>query len=273
MTVSVQVSSQEFLYDQVIRHVRGLVEAGTLKPGDRAPSLRAMSRQLRVSISTVSQAYAALQDLGVLRVRPQSGYYVDGAAGRPQDSPVPRKTAVSQQPRKVRFGELFEEIFSVANDPEVVPLRGRGTQCRTDAGKGCAAGHPEGRRTSPRTCDRLLLPARQCRTAPRDCASLRRPRPGDRPRQRDRHLGLQRGPGAESAVGHTAWRHRRGRVTDLFLGTAADRAYGAAGGRDRFRSGDRDVSGCAGRCNRDDGYQGRGRGAEFQQSARLADAR
>ena len=122
MTVSVQVSSQEFLYDQVIRHVRGLVEAGTLKPGDRAPSLRAMSRQLRVSISTVSQAYAALQDLGVLRVRPQSGYYVDGAAGRPQDSPVPRKTAVSQQPRKVRFGELFEEIFSVANDPEVVPL-------------------------------------------------------------------------------------------------------------------------------------------------------
>lgn len=122
MTVSAQTSSHGFLYDQVIGHVRQLVDKGTLKPGDRAPSLRALSRQLRVSISTVSQAYAALQELGVLRVRPQSGYYVDSAAGRPQDSPVPRKTAVSQQPRKVRFGELFEEIFSVANDPEVVPL-------------------------------------------------------------------------------------------------------------------------------------------------------
>ena len=122
MTVSAPASSQGFLYDQVIGHVRQLVDKGTLKPGDRAPSLRALSRQLRVSISTVSQAYAALQELGVLRVRPQSGYYVDSTAGRPQDSPVPRKTAVSQQPRKVRFGELFEEIFSVANDPEVVPL-------------------------------------------------------------------------------------------------------------------------------------------------------
>jgi len=60
MTVSAPASSQGFLYDQVIGHVRQLVDKGTLKPGDRAPSLRALSRQLRVSISTISQAYAAL---------------------------------------------------------------------------------------------------------------------------------------------------------------------------------------------------------------------
>jgi DNA-binding transcriptional MocR family regulator len=35
---------------------------------------------------------------------------------------LPRKTSTCCRPRRVRFGELFEEIFTVANDPEVVPL-------------------------------------------------------------------------------------------------------------------------------------------------------
>ena len=37
--------------------------------------------------------------------------------GQQRNGP-PRKTAVSRQPRRVRFGELFDEIFSVANDPQ-----------------------------------------------------------------------------------------------------------------------------------------------------------
>ncbi len=122
MTVSMHAASDGFLYDQVTRHVLDLVEKGTLKPGDRAPSLRGLSKQLKVSISTVNQAYSALQDLGVLRVRPQSGYYVDGQVPQSQQAQLPRKTTNSRKPRKVRFGELFEEIFTVANDPDVVPL-------------------------------------------------------------------------------------------------------------------------------------------------------
>ena len=122
MTVSATASSDGFLYDRVSQHLLELVEAGTLKPGDRAPSLRGLSRQLNVSISTVSQAYNRLQDMGVLRVKPQSGYYVDGSIAATSAQAVQRRTSVSRQPRKVRFGELFEEIFSVANDPSVVPF-------------------------------------------------------------------------------------------------------------------------------------------------------
>ncbi|HHI75920.1 MAG TPA: PLP-dependent aminotransferase family protein [Gammaproteobacteria bacterium] len=111
---------QDFLYDRVSRHVLDLIEGGTLQPGDRAPSLRGLSRQLRVSISTVKQAYAELEARGVLRVRPQSGFYVNGL---PQPvAPVPRRRAVCCKPRRVRFGELFEEIFLLANNPEIVPL-------------------------------------------------------------------------------------------------------------------------------------------------------
>ncbi|MCB1924931.1 MAG: aminotransferase class I/II-fold pyridoxal phosphate-dependent enzyme, partial [Gammaproteobacteria bacterium] len=122
MTVSATASSDGFLYDRVSQHLLELVAAGTLKPGDRAPSLRGLSRQLNVSISTVSQAYNRLQDMGVLRVKPQSGYYVDGSIAATSAQAVQRRTSVSRQPRKVRFGELFEEIFSVANDPSVVPF-------------------------------------------------------------------------------------------------------------------------------------------------------
>jgi DNA-binding transcriptional MocR family regulator len=122
MTLSVNSPDDAFLYDRVSRHILDLVEKGTLKPGDRVPSLRGLSKELRVSISTVSQAYARLQELGVLRVRPQSGYYVDGGLATSGTSQEPRRTTVSRQPRKVRFGELFEEIFNAANNPQVVPF-------------------------------------------------------------------------------------------------------------------------------------------------------
>lgn len=122
MAVSTDSPEQGFLYDRVSRYIVDLVEKGTLRPGDRAPSLRGLSRQLKVSIATVSQAYSGLQDIGVLRVRPQSGYYVEGGVSSADQPDPPRRTAVSRQPRKVKFGELFEEIFSAANNPQVVPL-------------------------------------------------------------------------------------------------------------------------------------------------------
>lgn len=122
MTVSMTRGGEGFLYDKVSRHVLDLVEMGTLQPGDKVPSLRSLSRQLRVSISTVSQAYAALQEMGVLRVKPQSGYFVDSLGADAPRAGMPRKTSVRRRPRRVRFGELYEQIFSIANDPEIVPL-------------------------------------------------------------------------------------------------------------------------------------------------------
>jgi DNA-binding transcriptional MocR family regulator len=96
-----------------------LIDSGVLKPGDRVPSLRKLSQQLKVSITTVSQGYALLAERGVLESRPQSGFYVKPVVSAPD---LPRKTSTCCRPRKVRFGELFEQVFMVANDPNVVPL-------------------------------------------------------------------------------------------------------------------------------------------------------
>lgn len=120
MTVSDSRAIDGFKYDQVSRHIVALVDKGLLKPGDRLPSLRGLSRQLKVSITTVSQAYAALERRGLVKTRPQSGFYLRSAVS--QAPGPPGKTSTSGRPRKVRFGELFEEIFMMANDPHVAPL-------------------------------------------------------------------------------------------------------------------------------------------------------
>ncbi|MGH7455257.1 MAG: GntR family transcriptional regulator, partial [bacterium] len=52
------------LYEQVAHEITDLIERGTLRPGERVPSVRRYSAQNRVSISTVMQAYALLEDKG-----------------------------------------------------------------------------------------------------------------------------------------------------------------------------------------------------------------
>lgn len=64
------------LYEEVAAHIASLVEKGTFRPGDRIPSIRALSRQVRVSVNTVKEAYGLLEDRRVIEARPQSGYYV-----------------------------------------------------------------------------------------------------------------------------------------------------------------------------------------------------
>ena len=49
-----------------------MIRKGSLKPGERIPSIRRMSEQMSVSISTVMQAYNVLEDRGLVEPRPQS---------------------------------------------------------------------------------------------------------------------------------------------------------------------------------------------------------
>jgi DNA-binding transcriptional MocR family regulator len=71
------ISSQtQTLYEQVADRIRLLISEGTLKPGDRLPSVRKLHQQFSVSISTVLEAYRLLEDQGLIGVRPQSGYFV-----------------------------------------------------------------------------------------------------------------------------------------------------------------------------------------------------
>ncbi|MGV2830892.1 aminotransferase-like domain-containing protein [Myxosarcina sp. GI1(2024)] len=73
-------SKDKVLYQQVADRFQALIANGTLKPGDRLPSIRKLKQQLSVSASTVMEAYRLLEDRGLIAARPQSGYYVKPTA-------------------------------------------------------------------------------------------------------------------------------------------------------------------------------------------------
>jgi DNA-binding transcriptional MocR family regulator len=109
-----------FRYEEVADLIARLVDSGTLAPGSRAPSLREISEQQRVSLSTALQAYRLLEDRGVLQARPQSGHYV--AKRIPIHLATP---AISNPPAKatpVAVAATLLRLHQYSVDPRLVPL-------------------------------------------------------------------------------------------------------------------------------------------------------
>jgi DNA-binding transcriptional MocR family regulator len=108
------------LYEEVAERIARLIDAGTLKPGERVPSVRKLNVQMGVSISTVLQSYLLLEDKGLIEARPQSGYYV---RLRPRElPPEPRMSAPRSTATKVDMCELALEVHEALMDPAIVPL-------------------------------------------------------------------------------------------------------------------------------------------------------
>jgi DNA-binding transcriptional MocR family regulator len=107
------------LYRQVAERVAGLIAGGTLAPGQRIPSVRGLSRQLSVSVSTVLQAYRLLEDRGLVEPRPQSGYYVRRRAA---PGPEPTATATATKPVAPAGIDLGLQVLRQVGRSELVPL-------------------------------------------------------------------------------------------------------------------------------------------------------
>jgi DNA-binding transcriptional MocR family regulator len=64
------------LYRRIADQYRSAIHAGSLRPGDRFPSVRMLMRTHTVSLSTALQACRQLEDEGWLEARARSGYFV-----------------------------------------------------------------------------------------------------------------------------------------------------------------------------------------------------
>ncbi|MCB1056166.1 MAG: GntR family transcriptional regulator [Acidobacteria bacterium] len=81
-------------YQQVIYAVKKAVVSGRLRPGDRFPSVRALSQELKINPNTAHKAVAALVEDGLLEVHPGVGTVV--AAAPPAD-PAQRRALLGQE--------------------------------------------------------------------------------------------------------------------------------------------------------------------------------
>lgn len=122
------------LYETVAGRIATLIDHGTLRSGERIPSVRRMSRQQGVSIATAIQAYRVLENRGLIEARPQSGYYVKARFWTPP--PEPSKSAPARRSASVTTGELMMRVQQAADSdgdfvnlgtappsPELVPAR------------------------------------------------------------------------------------------------------------------------------------------------------
>ncbi len=105
------------LYRRVADRIAGLIGGGTLQPGERIPSVRRLSRQLSVSVTTVLEAYRVLEDRGLVEARPQSGYYVRTTADPP---PEPDRSATCDDPTFLESGDLVLGLVREGGQPNLV---------------------------------------------------------------------------------------------------------------------------------------------------------
>src|SRR5215470_6876256 len=113
-------SARAYRYEETARFITELVDSGTLIPGARVPSLREITRQRRVSLSTALQAYRTLEDRGVLQARPQSGFYV--AKGAPILLGTPAISKPPGRPTTVAVSGVVPKFLEYAGDPNLLPL-------------------------------------------------------------------------------------------------------------------------------------------------------
>lgn len=110
------------LYVNLAELLGARIEQGFYRPGDRLPSVRALSVEHGVSLSTVQQAYRVLEDNGMAAPRPKSGYFVCQSRNLPA---LPVTGRPMQRPVEISQWDQVVELMRAVPRKSVVQL-GRG---------------------------------------------------------------------------------------------------------------------------------------------------
>jgi GntR family transcriptional regulator len=86
MIFTLNPSSGQPLYLQLMQQIRHAIETDVLQYGDVLPGVRTLSQQLVISPNTVVKAYSELEHEGLLELRHGSGAYVSGRRGKKSKS-------------------------------------------------------------------------------------------------------------------------------------------------------------------------------------------
>ena len=87
MEIALNRDSGVSIRDQLVTQLELRILDGSLGPGQRLPSVRALARRLKVHANTVSAAYQDLESAGHVRLQRGSGVFVNAAgATLPQDA-------------------------------------------------------------------------------------------------------------------------------------------------------------------------------------------
>jgi len=106
-------------YEQLANDLSGLIASGALRPGERLPSIRRLSEDRRLSVSTVVQALRQLEERGLVEAKPQSGFIVRHASPT-RPAPITRATPENAMP--VDVTQRLMRVLQMGIQPGMVPL-------------------------------------------------------------------------------------------------------------------------------------------------------
>jgi DNA-binding transcriptional MocR family regulator len=110
--------AQTPLYQRLAAQIERGIASGALGAGDRLPSVRQLSQQHGVSMSTALQAFRHLENHGVVQARPKSGYFV---APRTPALPEPLLDLRMEDATLVSIDQVLHEFLTIVNDPLALP--------------------------------------------------------------------------------------------------------------------------------------------------------
>jgi AcrR family transcriptional regulator len=107
-------------YARIVADIRGRIAAGALRPGDRVPSARQITREFGVAIATASKALAALRQEGLVRAVPGVGTVVHQPSLAPPVPRVPRHGG--DAPRQLTTERIVRAAIAMADSEGLAAL-------------------------------------------------------------------------------------------------------------------------------------------------------
>lgn len=113
-------NGKEPVYRKLASVLEELIASRSLRPGEKVPSVRQFSRQHRVSVPTVLQAFATLETRGLIEARPKSGFYVRARIS----NSIPEPSGSAAQPKVTGFARVdpIESLMTAHANSDLVPL-------------------------------------------------------------------------------------------------------------------------------------------------------
>ncbi len=108
----------EHKYIDVSDRIERLIENGALKVGDKLLSVRALSKEQGISLSTAFQSYYHLESKGLIEARPQSGYYVKFSREHILD--LPKASEPPDDAVPVSVDEMISSVYHDLNSDKLI---------------------------------------------------------------------------------------------------------------------------------------------------------
>lgn len=109
---------QEHKYIDVSDRIEKLIDNGVLKVGDKLLSVRALSKEQGISLSTAFQSYYHLESKGLIEARPQSGYYVKFSREHILD--LPKASEPPEDAVPVSVDEMINSVYHDLNSEKLI---------------------------------------------------------------------------------------------------------------------------------------------------------